>query len=265
MGNYSTSSFPDNRWVDGDVLSDLDSAFASIDAAIRHAFGFSVNVLVSPFDIADDGSIVVQTSIAIGTSNAMIDIIDLFPGGAEANEDKKLANVDAIRRFLSTQTIPAGRVVLDTASFNNILGALDDEVQHAMDTLDDHSHDMHWLSDVTITSISDGQILEWDNGAGGWINVNQGSGGGVLDHGNLTGLDGDDHAQYILGSRVSWTDLTDGGVTTLHTHANIGTGPWLPLTAGKEFPLTGNLHLTLATSEPLDGALANGEAVFWYQ
>lgn len=55
------------------------------------------------------------------------------------------------------------------------------------------------------------------------------SGGGTIsmDHGALTGLTDDDHTQYLLASQATsraafttnWTDLTDGGDTTLHTHA----------------------------------------------
>jgi len=57
--------------------------------------------------------------------------------------------------------------------------------------------------------------------------VSGGGGGGVTDHGALTGLDpDDDHAQYLLASAAggraafatNWTDLTDAGSTTLHTH-----------------------------------------------
>jgi len=43
-----------------------------------------------------------------------------------------------------------------------------------------------------------------------------------------------------------------------------GHSEYLPLTAGKDYPVTGTLFLTLATSEPADGDLENGEAVFWY-
>ena len=45
----------------------------------------------------------------------------------------------------------------------------------------------------------------------------------------------------------------------------IGPGAFLPLTAGPDHPLTGDLYLTLATIEPLDADLGNGEAVFWVQ
>jgi len=51
---------------------------------------------------------------------------------------------------------------------------------------------------------------------------------GVSDHGALAGLSDDDHAQYLLASdatdratfAANWTDLTDGGDTTLHDHAD---------------------------------------------
>lgn len=47
------------------------------------------------------------------------------------------------------------------------------------------------------------------------------------DHGTLAGLSDDDHIQYLLASdagnratfAANWTDLTDSGATTLHTHA----------------------------------------------
>ena len=56
------------------------------------------------------------------------------------------------------------------------------------------------------------------------------AGGAQLDHGlALTGLDGDDHTQYLLASDATdratfvtnWTDLTDTGDTTLHDHDGI--------------------------------------------
>lgn len=75
--------------------------------------------------------------------------------------------------------------------------------------------------------------------------------GGQLDHGlALTGLSDDDHALYLLASDATnratfasnWTDLTDGGSTTLHSHA-AGATPTLSavLTAGAsaaQIPIT---------------------------
>lgn len=53
---------------------------------------------------------------------------------------------------------------------------------------------------------------------------------GVTDHGALTGLTDDDHSQYLLATQATdrstfttnWADLTDGGVTSLHSHAGSG-------------------------------------------
>lgn len=60
------------------------------------------------------------------------------------------------------------------------------------------------------------------------LNIRGSTGGaGVSDHGDLTGLTDDDHSQYLLASQATdrstfttnWADLTDGGTTTLHSHA----------------------------------------------
>ena len=53
----------------------------------------------------------------------------------------------------------------------------------------------------------------------------------ATDHGTLTGLSDDDHAIYLLATdatdrttfATNWTDLTDSGATTLHTHADAST------------------------------------------
>lgn len=52
----------------------------------------------------------------------------------------------------------------------------------------------------------------------------------ATDHGALTGLTDDDHSQYLLASdatnratfAANWADLTDGGETSLHSHAASG-------------------------------------------
>ena len=96
---------------------------------------------------------------------------------------------------------------------------------------------------------------------------------GGVDHGGLTGLADDDHAQYLLASAATnrtvfatnWTDLTDAGETTLHIHdgryyteSEIGTilGDYLTTAAAA------------ATYQPLDAdltaiaALANTDSNF---
>jgi len=55
-----------------------------------------------------------------------------------------------------------------------------------------------------------------------------GSGAGVTNHGDLSGLTDDDHPQYLLASSATnrstfasnWTDLTDTGDSTLHFHSS---------------------------------------------
>lgn len=75
----------------------------------------------------------------------------------------------------------------------------------------------------TLYFVTDESALEEAVG-GSWVTY----GGGVSTHSALTGLSADDHAQYLLASdatnratfATNWTDLTDTGTTTLHTHSS---------------------------------------------
>ena len=66
--------------------------------------------------------------------------------------------------------------------------------------------------------------------AGSFIGYGGALTGIVSDHGSLTGLSDDDHAQYLLASdatdrstfAMNWMDLTDSSATTLHTHDHGG-------------------------------------------
>lgn len=69
----------------------------------------------------------------------------------------------------------------------------------------------------------------------------------AADHGALSGLADDDHTQYLLASAAtdratfaaSWTDLTDGGATTLHTHAAAAVDSgWIEVTPGTDWDFT---------------------------
>ena len=70
------------------------------------------------------------------------------------------------------------------------------------------------------------------------VTVTAPGGGGVTDHGALTGLADDDHTQYATNAELTthegaadphtgyvkendanYVDLTDGGATALHSHA----------------------------------------------
>ena len=70
---------------------------------------------------------------------------------------------------------------------------------------------------------NDGYALTWDNGAGEFV-LTAAGGGGVTDHGALTGLSDDDHSQYLLatGSRA-------GASASAQTFTNGVVGPsWKP-------------------------------------
>lgn len=58
------------------------------------------------------------------------------------------------------------------------------------------------LQDVDAPSPSDGQVLTWDAYAEVWV-AEDPTGGGVTDHGALTGLGDDDHTQYQLKSLLT--------------------------------------------------------------
>ena len=91
-------------------------------------------------------------------------------------------------------------------------------------------------SDFYLTSDSIGKPI---------VNLRGGAGGsGVTDHGALTGLTDDDHSQYLLASdatnratfAANWTDLTDGGETSLHSHAGgSGSNFYAKMASGAEF------------------------------
>ncbi len=76
-----------------------------------------------------------------------------------------------------------------------------------------HDHTLNGLSDVALPSpLANGQVLIFDNGH--WTaKTPTGGGGGVTDHGGLSGLGDDDHEQYLLvnGGRALGEDLNGGG------------------------------------------------------
>ncbi len=77
---------------------------------------------------------------------------------------------------------------------------------HSQATGNPHSADLDDISDVTAPSPSLNDVLTWNGSA--WIN--QAAGGGVSDHGALTGLGDDDHPQYL---RSDADDTATGAIT----------------------------------------------------
>ncbi len=63
-----------------------------------------------------------------------------------------------------------------------------------------HTHALDDLSDVNISGLVNGHALVWDATGPYWKNAVLGGGGGVTDHGLLTGLFDDDHLQYIYAT-----------------------------------------------------------------
>ena len=76
---------------------------------------------------------------------------------------------------------------------------------------------------VTVGAGVDGYALTWDNGAGEFVLAAAG-GGGVTDHGALSGLSDDDHAQYLLA-----TGARTGASSQAQTFSSGIVGPsWKP-------------------------------------
>lgn len=242
MGNFSTNSFPSNRWTDSDVLSDLDQGIQSIDAAIRHAFGFSTNTLTAPFDIADDGSIVVQTSIAIGTSNAMIDVVDSIPASAGANEDQKLAHVEAIREYVVNVAVEEGDLDSRYYTETEVDALLALYLPLAGGTM---------TGDLIVTG-SD-IVLDYER----TLIVEDGGGTGrnLLSIADVGGTDyvsvGDAVVDVVLRGKQTRPEYDDnaGGFEDLALYSDLDN--YLPLAAGSDNQLTGDLYITSATNPTL--------------
>jgi len=78
------------------------------------------------------------------------DVGDPTPGYLDAKVDNVTIHVNASHQ-LEVLSTTASSISTDTTNFNSILSAADDDVQKALDTLDDHTHAFTGLSDVTHT------------------------------------------------------------------------------------------------------------------
>lgn len=69
------------------------------------------------------------------------------------------------------------------------------------------------LGDVNVPTPGDTEVLTWDQATGKWISA--AAPGGVTDHGELTGLEDDDHPQYALDTDLATheADTSTHGVT----------------------------------------------------
>lgn len=90
-----------------------------------------------------------------------------------------------------------------------------------------HTHALTDLSNVNVAGATDGQALVLQGSQWGAATISAGGGGGVTDHGALTGLGDDDHPQYLNNTRGDARYYTQAQVdtslsskaNTSHTHA----------------------------------------------
>lgn len=108
------------------------------------------------------------------------------------------------------------------------------------------------LDDVDITGLADGFILKWDTGTSTWIvAAESGGGGGVTDHGALTGLADDDHTQYHTDARG------DARYSLLaHNHTGVYEPAGTAASAIAAHEAAANPHPTYLTAAEGDAAYA---------
>jgi len=79
---------------------DYQYVIQSMDATMRHAFGWSAGVSITPpFSISDDGNVEILQTLSIGSAVAIDEIVDSIPLSASEDDDSSLANVTSIRAF----------------------------------------------------------------------------------------------------------------------------------------------------------------------
>lgn len=134
-------------------------------------------------------------------------------------------NINTVSELLTLATTggydinlnPSSSIVAVTGNIT-ITGTVDgiDVAGHATDT-SIHFDELNEISDVIVVGAAQGESLVYDGGD--WVPSGVIGGGGVTDHGGLTGLNDDDHTQYLLadGSRQLDGDLTFTGAQKIET------------------------------------------------
>lgn len=92
------------------------------------------------------------------------------------------------------------------------------------------------LTDVNAPAPDDGDVLTWDDVAGEWVPFP--AGGGVTDHGALTGLGDDDHTQYPLGYNQTSAPSSPSRGLALWYDTDDTTPPQGTAAEGTSFPST---------------------------
>jgi len=100
--SWSYDSFPLKRADANTQGDDYQYVIQSLDAAIRHAFGFPTGVQLTPaFSISEDGDVEVLVGLSIGSTVLIDEIVDEISTTPSTDDDGRLANVEAIRTFMA--------------------------------------------------------------------------------------------------------------------------------------------------------------------
>lgn len=250
-GTIKNSSVTSGTIADGavsevkldDTLRDKVNAVAAGGATNLSVTTAAASVVVAS-DTGSDATLTAATSSVAGVLSAADKTkLDSIQTGAQANTvtsvasktgavtltkaDVGLSNVDNTAdasKPISTavQTALSGKA---SASHSHAIA----DVTSLQTTLDskaasNHSHSLDNLSDVSTAGATSGQSLVYQSGSWGPATVS--SGGGVTDHGALTGLSDDDHPQYINTARGDARYYTQsqldtslaGKASSTHTH-----------------------------------------------
>lgn len=104
--SWMYNAFPLRRADDTTDGDDMLYVIQSLDAAIRHVFGFPVGEELEPaFSIDADGHVEILISLSLGSEVMITQIVDSISDVSAPSDDNELANVAAIRAFVSTYVL----------------------------------------------------------------------------------------------------------------------------------------------------------------
>lgn len=142
--------------------------------------------------------------------------------GAAALADNAVTSAALGDNSVTTANIQAGAIV--DASISASAAISQSKITNLSSDLaakaaSNHTHAVDDLSDAAVSGAIDGQSLVYQSGT--WVPATVTSGGGVTDHGALTGLTDDDHSQYHTDARGDARYYTQSQVnTSLSAKAN---------------------------------------------
>lgn len=100
--SWMYNAFPLKRADQTTRGDDYQYVIQSLDAALRHTFGFPAGVAITPpFSINAAGDVEILQSMTIGSDVPITEIVDIIPLIAGEDDDSQIANVTSIRAFTS--------------------------------------------------------------------------------------------------------------------------------------------------------------------